>query len=1479
MTQEGPTIPVPFYPAGETAIGHPVIDARGKRFGGFGHFAAADFNTSGLSSLSLEGTVEFTGPVTINAGGSLTVGTSGVIYADANVHLNGSSVTLGQPFVPPTAPQDQVAPFIFNNTALYFSPTHGSGTLNASGSLIDVGNLSLQNIGSANLVAANGDIRGDGTFDVAGAITLTAGQIYPPTEVTFNIAAFDYQVDGATQGGSVTLLAAGNRQLPLSAGGTLNIFATTINQGGVLRAPIGTINVGSSSFSNATTDPISNLPFASTDRLTVTPTSIISVSAVDPTSGQTTTIPYGTNSNGTAWIDPSGVDITAGGVPGKTITLTATTVIDGSGSTADIRGGGDLLAYRFVPGLGGTIDILGSSSSYAIVPGYGATYAPYDPGYSNPSLQLGDQIYLNASAALPAGTYTLLPARYALLPGAVLVTAQTSVPSSALLRPDGSTLVSGYRFNAFTGQPQATPLLTAFEVAPQAIVQTRAQYDTYLANTFLSAGALANDAAVPRLPMDSGHLVLAATGAMTLQGAVLDQAPEGGRGGLVDINSPSDIFIAGPGVVAPLGTLVLDSAELSSFQAESLLIGGLREDTPAGTVVSVSTNSIVVNNSDSPLTGSGLTLVAKNNITVTPDSKIEAAGTSTNADPLLLGNQTSPGSGNGVLIRVNTDPQASIARQGVDNSTSPTLTIGAGAMISGASVTIDSTSATSLDPAAVLSGASIALDSGQISLVLDNPGSLQATTGLVLSGPAFASLQQSAQSLSLLSYSSLDIYGTGQIGASDVASLALHAGSIRGFNNGGGAVTFAAQDIFVDNSSNGQAVDSVDATRGSLTFETSRIHFGNGLVQIDQFANTNLIASGGIIFAGNGGLTTEGSLALTTPVVTGTTGSGYALNTAGLLTIDRPAAGTPATVSGGLGASLTLIGGSVVENSDIVLPSGRLTIQANGALPASNLTIGGNLDVSGTAQQFYDLVKYTDGGAIDLVATNGDVQLGAGSLVTVAAQPAGGDAGSLTVSAPQGGIVTDGTLNGSGGAGGVFSLDVGSLSGTATLSGLLNAGGFVQSRNIRVRTGDVIIDGNSSSRIFYLSADQGSITVTGTIDAYSNSGGTIGLYANGSVTLASGAQLNASAIAPDAGGNLGLVDLETRGANGGQIDIQSGSLINLSLGAGPGGTLHLRAPQNDAATDFAVTTIQGEILNPGSIIAEAYRVFDASADGSIDNQEAAVLANGLALSNSAPAITARVLGTNGSFAPIFHVRPGAEITNPTGDLVLSQDWDLSTYRGGERKPLVDQLGNPLLDPSGNPLMAGVEPGILTLRAQGSIILNGALTDGFGDGTGNVPRDLFGNVARWTSPLLPTFADGTSQQSWSYRITAGADFTAANYRDTVPPPFNTPAASLSLGVFGGNVAFGLTGPGGFDALVNSALAGHYQVIRTGTGDIDISVSGDIKLQNPFATIYTAGTQVANSTLGGTFDLPRARCFGWRDGARRGAGRSSRLSRTV
>src|SRR5262249_35607671 len=143
---------------------------------GLGHFAASSLNGSGLDSLVLRGTVQFLGDVTLNLNRRLSVADAGVLFADRAVSLSAPYVALGKAFAAPVAPQQIPPPFTVGDQAFYFSPAFGSGRLSVDAKLIDIGNLSLQNIGAVNFTANNGDIRGDGTVDVAGAISMTAGQ-------------------------------------------------------------------------------------------------------------------------------------------------------------------------------------------------------------------------------------------------------------------------------------------------------------------------------------------------------------------------------------------------------------------------------------------------------------------------------------------------------------------------------------------------------------------------------------------------------------------------------------------------------------------------------------------------------------------------------------------------------------------------------------------------------------------------------------------------------------------------------------------------------------------------------------------------------------------------------------------------------------------------------------------------------------------------------------------------------------------------------------------------------------------------------------------------------------------------------------------------------------------------------------------------------------------------------------------------------
>ena len=286
-----PVAPLPslFNPGEQTAIGHPVTDAAGRILPGLGRFAADTFLEGGFDSLELKGTVRFKGPVDIAARGSLKVADRGVLYADDQVHLSASYVALGIAFPTPLLPTESPTPFTAPSNPFNFGPNRGPGVLTVEADLIDIGTLSLRNVRRANFIAANGDIRGAGTLNIAGDLRFRAGQIYTPTALSFTAIAYDYQGRGFKPGdaltpGSIIIRGSGSRQLPLSAGGTLSFYASEIEQSGVVRAPMGTINLGWDGTGTTPTDLITGpkRAFPITQKLVLGAHSITSVSAVDP---------------------------------------------------------------------------------------------------------------------------------------------------------------------------------------------------------------------------------------------------------------------------------------------------------------------------------------------------------------------------------------------------------------------------------------------------------------------------------------------------------------------------------------------------------------------------------------------------------------------------------------------------------------------------------------------------------------------------------------------------------------------------------------------------------------------------------------------------------------------------------------------------------------------------------------------------------------------------------------------------------------------------------------------------------------------------------------------------------------------------------------------------------------------------------------------------------------------------------------------
>lgn len=189
-----------------------------------------------------------------------------------------------------------------------------------------------------------------------------------------------------------------------------------------MRAPLGKITLGQ------------NTNGAVTGHTNLLPGSVTSVSA----SGLV--MPYGGSLDGLSYM-MDGVDVAYKGVGNDpAVVLTGEHVDVRAGAVLDLSGGGTLTGAAFLAGRGGSTDArlnplvqtsgkggfvlpgLATNPVYAIVPGAQAGYAPIvaENGAGDPAL--GRQITIGAGVpGLAAGTYTLLPSSFALLPGAFRV--------------------------------------------------------------------------------------------------------------------------------------------------------------------------------------------------------------------------------------------------------------------------------------------------------------------------------------------------------------------------------------------------------------------------------------------------------------------------------------------------------------------------------------------------------------------------------------------------------------------------------------------------------------------------------------------------------------------------------------------------------------------------------------------------------------------------------------------------------------------------------------------------------------------------------------------------------------------------------------------------------------------------------------------------------------------------------------------------
>lgn len=1250
---------------------------------------------------------------------ALVVRSGDRIRVDGGVSLSmGRSVTLYAPILSATAggPAIIAAPYVaLANTDPRYQgarvPAAGGAELRVQSELLDlVGHLTVSGIDRLRL-EARGDIRLqgvlttdpertdlDGALAMRGALTTLSAQVYPTT-----LSRFTFAVEGsaAFEGNGAPAAA------PLSAAGTLTVKADDIRVGGILRAPFGEIVLQGRGAAGA-----------QAASLVVEDTGVLSVAAVS-------TIPFGITQNGAEWFYDLGTalkPITA--LPARRIELDAAKVelrastqrdpVTGEPvrrATLDVSGGGELSAWEFQPGPGGSSDVLAQAGVFAIVPGLGSVWAPRDwqnDAGGNP--RVGDAVYLSGSARLEAGVYALLPAHYALLPGAYRVsfpsgTAHMLASSNGTLA-DGTALIAGHRTVAGTalrdGVDRGVLLIS------RDIVQRMARYEIATASAFFAGDGVRAPADAGVLALRTANLVLDA--ALRMGGAAADPVAgrAAGRAGALDIVADQIRVVADGGTADP-GVLAIAGTRLSASGAGSILLGGTRSADGSVTVgaadVTLGANAVVQ--------AAEVVLASTDTITLERDARLLVPVTG------AAGTTAWRLQGDGALVRATVAGGPPVQRSGASAGTASTGTVriadgagfalapdaGAPGRVGALAVTIDATRDTVIDPGALLIADSLGVSAGRIGIGDVTPGA----TGLHLSGDLLARVG-SVRDLTLRSYGRIELLGDVALalGGSGATRLTLDASVIAGT----GHADLRAGTVTLTNTTG-----IVAATPGISTAAAPRLHvtatagdviLGGGPVALDGFGAANLAATGEVSLRGQGALAVGGDLTIAARRVAGASGFDWRLDVSGAFAMERATGGTAVLATPAVGGRLVVAAQTVAWGGDLRAPGAEITLSA---VDAVTLGARARVDLSGADTAMFDASVPGRGGTLRLQSERGDVVVAAEARIDVSGSPGGGDAGVLSVSAVAGGFRLDGALagvGGNGGTGGRFTLDAGAIDDTTRLADRLRSGGFTGGIDWRARGGDLLLSADAvlASRTVQLAADGGSIDVSGRIDATGASGGRIALWGGTGVRLASGAILAARGTDGD-GGDVVV------GTTSGRVDLQAGATVDVAGGAG--GTILLRAPRagNDVALDLAA-----ELRGPRETVVEAFSLRTGITSIGAGGGAAAlsfVTVNTELQNFAAPraAILAR-LGRTGDTS--FHVRAGVEVRSDD-DLRLAADWNLLSAR------------------------AGGEPGVLTLRAGGDLRIDGSLSDGFA--------------------TAATGAALQSTTSWSYRLVGGADASAAD----------------------------------------------------------------------------------------------------------------------
>lgn len=1137
----------------------------------------------------------------------------------------------------------------------------------------------------------------NGSLTAAGNLTFDAARVYATTgtgnlQRTLEIAAgasdtrapLPFQIS-ALGNGTITFLGSHiDSRAPLSAGSFLQINAKNIVQNGYLAAPLGRIAFGTSE------NPVGTISFGA--------------GSVTQVSGAGLNIPYGTTTDLSQYFFTPGSAAPLTQLPSGNLRVSAEEIDFAEGAKVLGSGGGDVFAYEFVSGTGGSRDVLSrfntdvfSSNDFDAATGLGYQYADqrqvyalvpsevaakialYDPVYSadygigSPSELYGTSaglaVTLDGGGGLAAGQYVLMPAHYALLPGAyrIVENVGAAAPASGSVQAllDGSVVLGGVYSTA--GTNLASSQRRSFTVQSQASFLRYSSIRTTGGTTTIRDDAISSGRIVPRLPLDAARVVLDPLKALRVAGAFEMAPAAGGRGSTVDILG-SSIIISNSDTPRANG-LSLSNKSIENLNANSLMIGGERiENTDGTTRLGITANRIVVTSAADIKVPELILAVAGagSALNINDGASLTATGTLADdrAGNYLITSNASPSpsdpfdqTGIGSVLRLSGGPQRAVSRLGSfaasNAGRSSLLNVGKVAL-TGNSLLLDTNFRFTIDDAAQLTTPLIGISASNIAFGAG--GTISATLESQLAKASELILSSSGPIL--FDANTTHTFKGLTIDASGIALSNRTAGT--------DTLTINAADTRIANSrqtasNNACALTGLLAcgTNGNVfNLNAATLTLGSGNFNTYSFdGGVNLTATNGTYITGSGALQANGAaLTLNTPflidrasVIDLNSNTGvasdritpkgnytipvtpdYRFATTGAVKVTS--AGTVSSTPTGLrapgarisfGSTSAPVAAITIDGAALTATAGVLDIQSAGSV---TLAGAASLATPGFSRSFGDAQSTTTisagAGTINLVSLTGDIILPSTSTLSV--DNGIGNAGRLNLLAGRGAIAFDAVLNPQ--VTGVRTASLAFDSGTSAfdLDRFVSTNGLKFQGDLSVRSGAGNLSLGSGRTIratsASLTADGGSIIIGGKIDTSGVSaagltpsqlatarisGGDVALWGRDGVRLQAGSVIDTH--------TSGYADTDLRQASAGDVRIgigDTGGAIAIDAGA----TIDLGARRTQAALAANTTAnrlVRNTVKDPLTLVNKDVYQFVAADKGGTLSLRAPIIGSGM----------------------------------------------------------------------------------------------------------------------------------------------------------------------------------------------------------------------------------------------------------------------------